>query len=38
MGADGPWMSLQTPEPRTMTSFDDEHKCAFWATVDDAAH
>jgi para-nitrobenzyl esterase len=38
MAADGPWMSLETPEPRTMTSFEDEHKCAFWATVDDRSH
>jgi len=32
-GTGGPWMSLQTPEPHTFTSFDDEHKCGFWATV-----
>jgi para-nitrobenzyl esterase len=32
-GVDGPWMSLQTPEVRTITSFDDDHQCAFWATV-----
>lgn len=32
-GSAGPWMSLETPAPRTFTSFDDEHKCGFWTTV-----
>ena len=32
-GPDGPWMSLQPPEPRTFASFDEEHKCDFWATI-----
>jgi para-nitrobenzyl esterase len=31
-GADrGPWMSLQTPDVRTFTSFYDDHQCGFWA-------
>jgi para-nitrobenzyl esterase len=32
-GAEGPWMSLQTPEVRTTTSFADDHQCGFWASV-----
>jgi para-nitrobenzyl esterase len=32
-GADGPWMSLQTPDLRTITSFNDDHQCALWATI-----
>lgn len=31
--ADGPRMSLQTPEVHTFTDFADAHQCAFWATV-----
>jgi para-nitrobenzyl esterase len=31
--ADGPRMSLQTPEVRTFTDFDEAHQCPFWATV-----
>jgi para-nitrobenzyl esterase len=30
-GTHGPWMSLQTPEVRTISNFADDHKCAFWA-------
>lgn len=29
----GPWMSLQTPEVRTFTSFYDDHQCGFWAKL-----
>jgi len=32
-GDRGPWMSLQTPEVRTFTSFYNDHQCGFWATV-----
>ena len=32
-GQRGPWMSLQTPDVRTFTSFLDDHQCGFWATV-----
>jgi para-nitrobenzyl esterase len=31
--ANGPRLSLQTGDPRTTTTFDEEHQCAFWATV-----
>jgi para-nitrobenzyl esterase len=31
--ASGPWMSLDTPENRTLTSYADDHQCAFWASV-----
>jgi para-nitrobenzyl esterase len=33
-GAHGPWMSLETPEVRLFRSFDEEHQCAFWDTVE----
>lgn len=32
-GDQGPWMSLQTPELRTFTSFYEDHQCGFWATI-----
>ncbi len=31
--ADGPRMSLQTPEVHTFTDYDEAHQCAFWASV-----
>jgi para-nitrobenzyl esterase len=31
--ADGPRMSLQTPEVHTFTDFDAAHQCGFWASV-----
>jgi para-nitrobenzyl esterase len=31
--ADGPRMSLQTPEVRSFTDFDDAHQCRFWDSV-----
>src|ERR1700722_6873736 len=30
-GPQGRWMSLQTPEVRTINNLADDHKCAFWA-------
>ena len=31
--ADGPRMSLQTPEVHTFTDYDEAHQCAFWVSV-----
>lgn len=36
LGTDGaaqPWMSLQPDGSRVVTTFDDTHKCAFWASL-----
>jgi para-nitrobenzyl esterase len=31
--AAGPWMALDTPDVGTLTSYADDHQCAFWASV-----
>jgi para-nitrobenzyl esterase len=31
--AGGPWMSLDTPDVGTLTTYADDHQCAFWASV-----